>query len=317
MVLSRIGTMLDIFSPGNRARFFGALVLGVLLISHPASSDDAQLGFSTSITISGQGEAKVEASRSATHSVTEGDTLYGIAWRYGMDYRTLASTNNIAVPYTIYPGQLLSLDSESAVAVPAESENPELVPAPIPTTATAAAGASTPAPTTTAASKSTLNAQLGFSTSITISGQIYEAELVPEDEAVEAMDGLRELVETANMELTTQLREDLRFSRGSLSPLADYLNYLYPELDLGAPETLLSIELSETQLDRLLNLYFELLEERLPADSDRHSYLEGMGFSYTDFLARRLSEQLQQIGECFAVKKEGEEFKSILPDLQS
>ena len=103
-----------------------------------------------------QGEAKVEAGRSSTHSVTEGDTLYGIAWRYGMDYRTLASTNNIAVPYTIYPGQLLSLDSESALAVPAKSENPELAPAPIPTTAAAAAGTSTPAATTTAASKSTL-----------------------------------------------------------------------------------------------------------------------------------------------------------------
>lgn len=103
-----------------------------------------------------QGEARVEAGRPTTHSVTEGDTLYGIAWRYGMDYRTLASTNNIAVPYTIYPGQLLSLDSESAVAVPAERENPELAPAPIVTTATAAAGTGTPAATTTAASKSTL-----------------------------------------------------------------------------------------------------------------------------------------------------------------
>ena len=33
--------------------------------------------------------------------------MYAIAWRYGLDYRTLASWNNIKPPYLIYPGQAL------------------------------------------------------------------------------------------------------------------------------------------------------------------------------------------------------------------
>lgn len=41
--------------------------------------------------------------------VANGDTLYGIAFRHKLDYRELAAHNNIAAPYTIYPGQRLRL----------------------------------------------------------------------------------------------------------------------------------------------------------------------------------------------------------------
>lgn len=138
--------------------------------------------------------------------------------------------------------------------------------------------------------------------SVEVSGQTYKAEIDPEDDAVRVVDGLQDMVETANGELSELLREDLRFSRESLLPLADYLNFLFPELDLGAPETLMSVQLSETQLDRLLNLYFNLLEERIPNDADRRSYLQELGFSYSSYLARRLSEQAQQYGECLAAE---------------
>ena len=43
------------------------------------------------------------------HVVRRGDTLYAIAWRYGMDYRTLARRNRIGPPYVIHPGQRLAL----------------------------------------------------------------------------------------------------------------------------------------------------------------------------------------------------------------
>nr|WP_281502060.1 peptidoglycan DD-metalloendopeptidase family protein [Alcanivorax sp. S6407] len=46
---------------------------------------------------------------SGTHHVREGETLYSIAWRYGWDYRELGAANNIPAPYTIYPGQRISL----------------------------------------------------------------------------------------------------------------------------------------------------------------------------------------------------------------
>lgn len=43
----------------------------------------------------------------ARYYVQSGDTLFKIAWRYGMDYKELAKINGIAAPYTIYPGQKL------------------------------------------------------------------------------------------------------------------------------------------------------------------------------------------------------------------
>lgn len=43
------------------------------------------------------------------HTVVRGDTLYFIAFNYGVDYRDVAAWNGIRAPYTIYPGQKLKL----------------------------------------------------------------------------------------------------------------------------------------------------------------------------------------------------------------
>ncbi|WP_457674843.1 peptidoglycan DD-metalloendopeptidase family protein [Thiolapillus sp.] len=43
------------------------------------------------------------------YRVRKGDSLYSIAWRAGLDYRTLARWNGLKPPYTIYPGQLIRL----------------------------------------------------------------------------------------------------------------------------------------------------------------------------------------------------------------
>lgn len=53
---------------------------------------------------------------SGLYEVIGGDTLYGIAFRHGMDYRELAALNRIGAPYTIYPGQRLRLRPETAAA---------------------------------------------------------------------------------------------------------------------------------------------------------------------------------------------------------
>ncbi|GAB2659321.1 peptidoglycan DD-metalloendopeptidase family protein [Arenimonas aestuarii] len=50
--------------------------------------------------------------RSGDYTVKRGDTLYGIAFRHGLDYREVASLNRIGPPYTIYPGQTLRLRSQ-------------------------------------------------------------------------------------------------------------------------------------------------------------------------------------------------------------
>ncbi|MDZ7826733.1 MAG: peptidoglycan DD-metalloendopeptidase family protein [Gammaproteobacteria bacterium] len=60
---------------------------------------------------------------SGYHRVREGDTLYSIAWRYGVDWRTLARRNRIDAPYTIFPDQRLwILRDAPAGSRPASSE---------------------------------------------------------------------------------------------------------------------------------------------------------------------------------------------------
>lgn len=43
------------------------------------------------------------------HFVAPGETLYSIAWRYGLDFRRLAAANNIGSSYAIRAGQRLTL----------------------------------------------------------------------------------------------------------------------------------------------------------------------------------------------------------------
>lgn len=50
---------------------------------------------------------------SGTHRVRAGETLYEIAWRYGLDYRYIAQRNHIDLPYTIFAGQVISLNERS------------------------------------------------------------------------------------------------------------------------------------------------------------------------------------------------------------
>jgi lipoprotein NlpD len=65
--------------------------------------------------------------KKGSHRVVKGETLYEIAWRYGLDYRTVASHNQISAPYAIMPGQVLSL-TRPAVHAPSKltSASPSL-----------------------------------------------------------------------------------------------------------------------------------------------------------------------------------------------
>lgn len=69
--------------------------------------------------------------RAHTYVVVRGDTLYGIAFRNGLDYRDLARWNGIGAPYTIHPGQRLNLApkgspprASSVASTPARVGNP-------------------------------------------------------------------------------------------------------------------------------------------------------------------------------------------------
>lgn len=53
-------------------------------------------------------DASIESiPKSGVHRVNKGETLYEIAWRYGLDYRYLAKKNNIQAPYAIRVGQVI------------------------------------------------------------------------------------------------------------------------------------------------------------------------------------------------------------------
>lgn len=69
---------------------------------------------------SGLPPASQGATSTQRHTVVRGDTLFSIAWQYSVDYRAMAVANDLAPPYTIYPGQELTVNisgvSSNAVA---------------------------------------------------------------------------------------------------------------------------------------------------------------------------------------------------------
>lgn len=68
------------------------------------------------------------------HYVSKGESLYSIAWRYGINYSELSRMNGIRAPYIIYPGQKIFLKStvkkitsKSKVAVKTVTSSPAVV----------------------------------------------------------------------------------------------------------------------------------------------------------------------------------------------
>jgi lipoprotein NlpD len=55
------------------------------------------------------------------HQVNHGETLYSIAFRYGLDYRTIAKLNHLSSSYKIHPGQKLRLASITSPKITSHS----------------------------------------------------------------------------------------------------------------------------------------------------------------------------------------------------
>ncbi len=70
------------------------------------------------------------------HVVALGETLYSIAWRYGLDYKGLARANRIGSSYRIFPGQVIYLNDnvqprsrpKPSVAVAPSPPSPSSIP---------------------------------------------------------------------------------------------------------------------------------------------------------------------------------------------
>lgn len=56
---------------------------------------------------------KKPVSHSQFHVVRPGETLYSIAWQYGLDHSEISSWNSIRSPYRIYPKQKLRVKPPS------------------------------------------------------------------------------------------------------------------------------------------------------------------------------------------------------------
>ena len=79
------------------------------------------------------------------YRVKSGDTLYGIAFKYDLDFRDLAQWNAIASPYVIYPDQVVRLrrpasSGVTTAGVRAPSSRSSSGPTPSPTTASSRSG---------------------------------------------------------------------------------------------------------------------------------------------------------------------------------
>lgn len=53
--------------------------------------------------------------KSGSYRVRPNDTLYSIAWDYGLDYRALANINHISRPYHIQAGQIIYLKNSKSI----------------------------------------------------------------------------------------------------------------------------------------------------------------------------------------------------------
>jgi lipoprotein NlpD len=86
----------------------------------------------------GAGSASERSAESppAWYRVERGDTLYSIAFRFGLDWRNVARWNGVGAPYTIRPGQELRMSApprpspapDREESPPAESSRPQPAP---------------------------------------------------------------------------------------------------------------------------------------------------------------------------------------------
>ncbi len=85
----------------NRLLF--VLLITCLIILNGCSSAPNQAPVTSS--------APISSYRLTTHVVSPGETLYGIAWRYNLDFKALAAANQMSVNNPLRVGQKLTLDT--------------------------------------------------------------------------------------------------------------------------------------------------------------------------------------------------------------
>lgn len=112
-------TRLHAFSGARSARLalrIGLLCLCALMVACSAKPRAVVVDRSTEPARPARPVAARPLPAHGEYVVVRGDTLYGIAFRHGLDFRDLAQRNRIPSPYTIYPGQRLRLGGAGVAA---------------------------------------------------------------------------------------------------------------------------------------------------------------------------------------------------------
>lgn len=114
------------------ARFIGVLAFVCLLLSG-CSYEVLHYSAKNTRTYASNDASVSSIPVSGIHRVESGETLFSIAFRYGLDYRELAQANRIDSPYVIYPKQKIRLDAITPPApkVVKKAIAPIPIPAPV------------------------------------------------------------------------------------------------------------------------------------------------------------------------------------------
>lgn len=117
MLISACSRMQVVPDDGNTAASDGGLVQPVVIQPGYPSEIETYPGTTTS-------------SR-GSHVVQKGEGLYSIGYLYGIDYKDIAAWNNIPPPYTVYPGQRLTLLGQPNAGRTAPTAQPQPMPTPV------------------------------------------------------------------------------------------------------------------------------------------------------------------------------------------
>jgi len=98
---------MDLKGPEYSLRGLALAAVAVVLVACGGEHAVAPVGRPLQKSVRPSAAPRLPVARS--HRVRPGESLYAIAWIYGLDYRDIATWNRIAEPYTIYPGQRLKL----------------------------------------------------------------------------------------------------------------------------------------------------------------------------------------------------------------
>lgn len=107
MTLDRQAFVFALFLKRLTNKFSGVVLVGLILTG--CAYDSFHYGATKNNAYSGNAAKVRSIPSSGVHRVKSGDTLFSIAFSYGLDYRHVARINNIDAPYTIYPNQTIRL----------------------------------------------------------------------------------------------------------------------------------------------------------------------------------------------------------------